>query len=79
MCRSGIGRTGAFFMIYTGMQEILHGNGVTDIPALARRMLLRRKNLIHKKEQFKFCYDAILCFAEDFLKKRKSNTLFVLL
>lgn len=69
-CGSGIGRTGAFLMTYTGIQEILHGNGLIDIPALGKRMLQKRKNIIHKKEQLKFCYDALLCFAEDFLKKR---------
>ncbi|XP_076459349.1 LOW QUALITY PROTEIN: tyrosine-protein phosphatase non-receptor type 23-like [Babylonia areolata] len=69
-CGNGVGRTGAFLMIYTGMQEMLHGNGLIDVPALAKRMLQKRKNLIHKKEQLKFCYDALLCFAEDFLKKR---------
>lgn len=71
--RSGIGRTGAFLLIYTGMQEILHGSGMIDIRALAKRMLQKRKNIIHKKEQLKFCYDALLCFAEDFLKKRESG------
>ncbi|KAK7498289.1 hypothetical protein BaRGS_00010549 [Batillaria attramentaria] len=50
--------------------EMLHGNGLIDVPALAKRMLQKRKNIIHKKEQLKFCYDALLCFAEDFLKKR---------
>lgn len=69
--RNGSGRTGAFLIIYTGMQEILHGNGLIDIPALAKRILQKRKTLIHKKEQLKFCYDALLCFAEDFLKKRE--------
>lgn len=44
-----------------------------DIRALAKRMLQKRKNIIHKKEQLKFCYDALLCFAEDFLKKRESG------
>nr|KAG5707535.1 hypothetical protein BaRGS_001083 [Batillaria attramentaria] len=68
-CGNGIGRTGAFLMIYTGIQEMLHGNGLIDVPALAKRMLQKRKNIIHKKEQLKFCYDALLCFAEDFLKK----------
>ncbi|KAL8610178.1 hypothetical protein ACOMHN_005952 [Nucella lapillus] len=69
-CGNGVGRTGAFLTIYTGMQEMLHGNGLLDLPALAKRVLQKRKNLIHKKEQLKFCYDALLCFAEDFLKKR---------
>lgn len=69
--RNGSGRTGAFLIIYTGMQEILYGNGLIDIPALAKRILQKRKTLIHKKEQLKFCYDALLCFAEDFLKKRE--------
>lgn len=69
-CGNGIGRTGAFLMTYTGMQEILHGNGLIEVPGMAKRMLQKRKNLLAKKEQLKFCYDAMLCFAEDFLRKR---------
>lgn len=60
-----------FILIYTAMQEILRGNGLVDLPGLARRMLQKRRGIIHKKEQLRCCYDAMLCFAEEYLQKRK--------
>ncbi|GFO05598.1 tyrosine-protein phosphatase non-receptor type 23, partial [Plakobranchus ocellatus] len=69
-CGTGIGRTGVFTLVYAAMQEILHGNGLVDIPGLARRMLQKRRSVLHKKEQLQCCYQALLQFAEGFLEKR---------
>ncbi|XP_071112236.1 tyrosine-protein phosphatase non-receptor type 23-like [Haliotis cracherodii] len=69
-CGNGIGRSGAFLLIYTGMQEILHGNGLLDILVMAGRLLQKRKSMIQNKEQVKFAYDSILFFAEEFLRKK---------
>ncbi|GFS02541.1 tyrosine-protein phosphatase non-receptor type 23 [Elysia marginata] len=69
-CGTGIGRTGVFTLVYAAMQEVLHGNGLTDILGLARRMLQKRRLILHKKEQLQCCYQALLQFAEGFLEKR---------
>ncbi|RUS87838.1 hypothetical protein EGW08_004371 [Elysia chlorotica] len=69
-CGTGIGRTGVFTLVYAAMQEVLHGNGITDIPGLARRMLQKRRLILFKKEQLQCCYQALLQFAEGFLEKR---------
>ncbi|KAK6165357.1 hypothetical protein SNE40_022299 [Patella caerulea] len=69
-CGNGIGRSGTFILIYTGMQEIIHGNGMIEIPVLTKRLLSKRKNCIQNTEQLRFAYEALLYFAEDFLKRR---------
>ncbi|CAL1535665.1 unnamed protein product [Lymnaea stagnalis] len=69
-CGFGTGRTGVFTLVYAAMQEILHGNGLIDVPGLARRMLQKRRGILHKKEQLKCCYETVLYFAEEFLEKR---------
>jgi ABC-type lipopolysaccharide export system ATPase subunit len=47
---NGIGRTGTFLMIYTGMQEIDHGNGIVNIQTVAKKMLQQCSELtIHDK------------------------------
>ena len=76
---TGIGRTGVFTLVYAAMQEVLHGNGLTDIPGLARRMLQKRRLVLYKKEQLQCCYQALLQFAEGFLEKRTSCFSFLLL
>lgn len=58
-------------MIYTGMQEIDHGNGIISIQDVAKKMILRRRNAIREKSQLKYCYDAILFYAQDVLATRK--------
>jgi tyrosine-protein phosphatase non-receptor type 23 len=68
---NGIGRTGTFLMIYTGMQEIDHGNGIVNIQTVAKKMLQQRRYVIREKSQLKFCYEAILYHAQDILAKRK--------
>ncbi|KAI8775935.1 tyrosine-protein phosphatase non-receptor type 23 isoform X3 [Biomphalaria glabrata] len=69
-CGLGIGRTGVFTLVYAAVQEILHGNGLVDLPGLAKRMLQKRRGILNKKEQLKCCYDAVLYFSEEYLEKR---------
>ncbi|XP_005093180.1 tyrosine-protein phosphatase non-receptor type 23 [Aplysia californica] len=69
-CGLGVGRTGVFMLVYTAMQEMLHGNGLIDLPGLARRMLTKRRGLIGKKEQLMCGYQSVLCAAEEYLEKR---------
>ncbi|XP_041374588.1 tyrosine-protein phosphatase non-receptor type 23-like isoform X2 [Gigantopelta aegis] len=69
-CGSGVGRSGAFLLVYTGMQEMLHGSGLIDVHVMAQRLLQKRKSMIQSPEQLKFCYETLLMFAEDFLTKQ---------
>ncbi|KAL4217444.1 Tyrosine-protein phosphatase non-receptor type 23 [Mactra antiquata] len=68
-CGNGVGRTGMFVLIYVGMQEINHGDGIINIQEIAGKMLWRRRNVILKQDQLKFCYEAILYYAQDVLAK----------
>lgn len=68
---NGIGRTGAFCVVYTGVQEINHGRGIIQIPELVHQLRQQRKSMIQDKEQLKFCYDSILYYAQDLLMKSK--------
>ena len=72
---NGIGRTGTFLMIYTGMQEIDHGNGIINVQAVGKKMLQQRRYVIREKSQLKFCYGAILYHAQDILAKREFEIL----
>ncbi|KAL5005900.1 hypothetical protein ScPMuIL_017058 [Solemya velum] len=69
-CSNGIGRTGAFILIYTGVQDINHGVGIANIPEVAASMLHRRRNLVRDRDQLKYCYDAIYYYAQDILAKQ---------
>lgn len=69
-CSNGIGRTGAFSVIYTGIQEINQGHGIISIPEAVTALRNQRKAMIQHKEQLKFCYDAVLYYAQDILMKR---------
>ncbi|CAC5365468.1 PTPN23 [Mytilus coruscus] len=69
-CSNGIGRTGTFLMIYTGMQEIDHGNGIINVQTVGKKMLQQRRYVIREKSQLKFCYGAILYHAQDILAKQ---------
>ncbi|XP_053386604.1 tyrosine-protein phosphatase non-receptor type 23-like [Mercenaria mercenaria] len=68
-CGNGVGRTGMFILIYVGMQEINHGDGIINIQEVAGKMLWRRRNIILKQDQLKYCYEAILYYAQDVLAK----------
>lgn len=68
---NGIGRSGMFILTYVGMQTINYGNGIVNLAEIGGKMLWRRRNLLHKKDQIKFCYEAVLYYAQDILAKRK--------
>ena len=53
------------------MQNINYGNGIINIPEVGGKMLWKRRNLLLKKDQLKYCYEAILYYAQDILAKRK--------
>uniref|UniRef100_A0A8C2W4E5 Tyrosine-protein phosphatase non-receptor type 23 n=1 Tax=Chinchilla lanigera TaxID=34839 RepID=A0A8C2W4E5_CHILA len=48
-CSSGVGRTGAFALLYAAVQEVEAGNGIPALPQLVRRMRQQRKHMLQEK------------------------------
>ncbi|KAL6462376.1 hypothetical protein MHYP_G00287980 [Metynnis hypsauchen] len=69
-CSSGVGRTGAFCLLYAALQELEAGNGIPDLSQLVRKMRQQRKNMLQEKLHLKFCYEAVLKHAEQVLQRR---------
>ena len=69
VCSDGIGRTGAFLVIYTGVQEVNLGNPMVDVIQLVKELRAKRKHMIGEKEQLKFCFNTILYHCQDILMK----------
>jgi len=55
------------------IDEINQGNGFVQLPELVSRLRRQRRSLVQYKEQLQFCYDAILCYAQDILVRRKQT------
>ncbi|KAM9288349.1 LOW QUALITY PROTEIN: tyrosine-protein phosphatase non-receptor type 23 [Cariama cristata] len=68
-CSSGVGRTGAFCLLYAAMQEVEAGNGLPDLAQLVKRMRQQRKHMLQEKLHLKFCYEAVLLHAEQVLHR----------
>ncbi|KAK3591678.1 hypothetical protein CHS0354_040598 [Potamilus streckersoni] len=69
-CSNGSGRTGTFMLIYVGILEIIHGNGIFNLQEVATKILQRRRNCILKRDQIRYCYETILYYAQDLLGKQ---------
>lgn len=46
---SGVGRTGAFCLLYAAVQEVEAGNGIPGLAQLVRRMRQQRKHMLQEK------------------------------
>lgn len=46
---SGVGRTGAFALLYAAVQEVEAGSGIPELPLLVRRMRQQRKHMLQEK------------------------------
>uniref|UniRef100_A0A672HC10 Tyrosine-protein phosphatase non-receptor type 23 n=1 Tax=Salarias fasciatus TaxID=181472 RepID=A0A672HC10_SALFA len=68
-CSSGVGRTGAFCLLYAAVQELEAGNGIPELPLLVKKMRQQRKNMLQEKLHLKFCYEAVLKHAEQVLQR----------
>ncbi|KAM4688535.1 tyrosine-protein phosphatase non-receptor type 23 [Discoglossus pictus] len=68
-CSSGVGRTGAFCLMYAAMQEVEAGNGIPNLSALVKKMRQQRKHMLQEKLHLKFCYEAVLKHAEQVLQR----------
>nr|XP_033787812.1 tyrosine-protein phosphatase non-receptor type 23 [Geotrypetes seraphini] len=74
-CSSGVGRTGAFCLMYAAMQEVEAGNGIPNLAQLVKRMRQQRKHMLQEKLHLKFCYEAILKHVEQVLQRHGVTTL----
>ncbi|KAM6422444.1 LOW QUALITY PROTEIN: tyrosine-protein phosphatase non-receptor type 23 [Rhynochetos jubatus] len=68
-CSSGVGRTGAFCLLYAAVQELEAGNGIPDLARLVKRLRQQRKHMLQEKLHLKFCYEAVLLQAERVLQR----------
>ncbi|KAJ7424261.1 tyrosine-protein phosphatase non-receptor type 23 [Willisornis vidua] len=66
-CSSGVGRTGAFCLLYAAVQEVEAGKGIPDLAQLVRRMRQQRKHMLQEKLHLKFCFEAVLLHVEQVL------------
>ncbi|XP_027625097.1 tyrosine-protein phosphatase non-receptor type 23 [Tupaia chinensis] len=68
-CSSGVGRTGAFALLYAAVQEVEAGNGIPELPRLVRHMRRQRKHMLQEKLHLKFCHEAVVRHVEQVLQR----------
>ncbi|XP_054585600.1 tyrosine-protein phosphatase non-receptor type 23 isoform X2 [Eptesicus fuscus] len=68
-CSSGVGRTGAFALLYAAVQEVEAGNGLPALPQLVRRMRQQRKHMLQEKLHLRFCHEAVVRHVEQVLQR----------
>ncbi|XP_045847131.1 tyrosine-protein phosphatase non-receptor type 23 isoform X2 [Meles meles] len=68
-CSSGVGRTGAFALLYAAVQEVEAGNGIPELPRLVRRMRQQRKHMLQEKLHLRFCQEAVVRHVEQVLQR----------
>ncbi|XP_066100749.1 tyrosine-protein phosphatase non-receptor type 23 isoform X1 [Saccopteryx bilineata] len=68
-CSSGVGRTGAFALLYAAVQEVEAGSGLPELARLVRRMRQQRKHMLQEKLQLKFCHEAVVRHVEQVLQR----------
>nr|XP_020655827.1 tyrosine-protein phosphatase non-receptor type 23 [Pogona vitticeps] len=68
-CSSGVGRSGAFCLLYAAMQEVEAGNSIPDLAHLVRKIRQQRKHMLQEKLHLKFCYESVLKHAKQVLQR----------
>ncbi|XP_053116224.1 tyrosine-protein phosphatase non-receptor type 23 isoform X2 [Hemicordylus capensis] len=68
-CSSGVGRTGAFCLLYAALQEVEAGNSIPDLAQLVKRIRQQRKHMLQEKLHLKFCYESVLKHAKQVLQR----------
>ncbi|XP_042330691.1 tyrosine-protein phosphatase non-receptor type 23 [Sceloporus undulatus] len=68
-CSSGVGRSGAFCLLYAAMQEVEAGNSIPDLAQLVKRIRQQRKHMLQEKLHLKFCYESVLKHAKQVLQR----------
>ncbi|XP_062840476.1 tyrosine-protein phosphatase non-receptor type 23 [Anolis carolinensis] len=68
-CSSGVGRSGAFCLLYAAMQEVEAGNSIPDLARMVKRIRQQRKHMLQEKLHLKFCFEAVLKHAKQVLQR----------
>ncbi|XP_036886490.1 tyrosine-protein phosphatase non-receptor type 23 isoform X2 [Sturnira hondurensis] len=68
-CSSGVGRTGAFALLYAAVQEVEAGNRLPELPQLVRQMRQQRKHMLQEKLHLRFCHEAVVRHVEQVLQR----------
>ncbi|KAF6100740.1 protein tyrosine phosphatase non-receptor type 23 [Phyllostomus discolor] len=68
-CSSGVGRTGAFALLYAAVQEVEAGSRLPELPQLVRRMRQQRKHMLQEKLHLRFCHEAVVRHVEQVLQR----------
>ncbi|XP_015996885.2 tyrosine-protein phosphatase non-receptor type 23 [Rousettus aegyptiacus] len=68
-CSSGVGRTGAFALLYAAVQEVEAGNRLPELSQLVRRMRQQRKHMLQEKLHLRFCHEAVVRHVEQVLQR----------
>ncbi|XP_060060740.1 tyrosine-protein phosphatase non-receptor type 23 isoform X2 [Erinaceus europaeus] len=68
-CSSGVGRTGAFALLYAAVQEVEAGSGIPELSQLVRRMRQQRKHMLQEKLHLRFCHEAVVRHVEQVLQR----------
>ncbi|XP_069715230.1 tyrosine-protein phosphatase non-receptor type 23 isoform X2 [Phaenicophaeus curvirostris] len=72
-CSSGVGRTGAFCLLYAAVQELEAGNGLPDLARLVRRLRQQRKHMLQEKLHLRLCFEAVVLHAEQLLLRHGAS------
>jgi len=71
-CSAGIGRTGTYCAIDHTLRRILGGDlTAVDMENTVRQFRLQRDGMVQTRDQYRFCYEAVIQELEDYISTAK--------